>query len=175
MRATGGFRIESCGCSSREFVDRDGETKWQPENVCREHALADTRRPARTVGMTATDFASLIDRLGAASLEAKGLLSDLHAAVKDARHCLRETQAERERVESMVRRAVEDEIHEEAQKAFDDLIPECKSALDRAVEHVLKEFGKIERAIFTGSATRQVKGTHGDLRDLAALYRDGLS
>lgn len=65
--------------------------------------------------------ASLIDRLGAAALDGKQVVRDLHAAVKDARAVLKEIAAERERVETMVKRAVEDEIEEAVKPSWASL------------------------------------------------------
>lgn len=111
--------------------------------------------------------ASLIDRLGAAALDGKQVVRDLHAAVKDARAVLKEIATERERVETMVKRAVVDEIDEAVKDQIDQLGKETRKAMDASVDKVLHEFEKLERSIFLGGVKRPDSNTF-DLRKLAA-------
>lgn len=107
--------------------------------------------------------AGLIDRLGEASLEAKGLIRELHAAVKDARAVLKEIAVERERVETMVKRAVEAEVEEAVSSQLAALGAATQKAMREAVDKVIKEFARLESSIFTGGIKRR---DALDLRDL---------
>lgn len=93
--------------------------------------------------MSGADFPSLIDELGAASLEAKALLREVHGAVKDMRRVLADSAAERKRLEECIRAAVEAEVEEHVKAAVAEMGVSVGKAIESATDAVYRRFDKV--------------------------------
>lgn len=112
----------------------------------------------------AADMPNLIDRLGEASLTARGLLADIRTATKDLRATLRDAQDERARLADLIKETVAAEIHAEVATQLEALGEKTRQAMDDATAKVGREFDKLANILMTGDD----HGRGESLLDLAA-------
>lgn len=85
------------------------------------------------------DLPPLIDRLGAAALECKQLLSDVHAATKDMRQATRELDEKKREVKQFI----EDEIRRFTDERVRAEIQELSDSLPKFRDAIIEAFGKL--------------------------------
>lgn len=100
--------------------------------------------------MTTPDLPDLIDRLGAASLEARELLADVRSTTRELRTEIRNAAAERERITDLIKKAVAADIEAEVKTQLSALGELTRKAMDDAVAKVGREFDKLTNIMMTG-------------------------
>lgn len=102
--------------------------------------------------MSGTDFPNLIDQLGAASMDARQLLGEVRGAMKDMRHLLAESAAERKRLGEAVKAAVDKDVGELITAELDKLAERTKEAIREGEDRIHKRFDRIGDILLTGDA-----------------------
>lgn len=116
--------------------------------------------------MTA-DFPSLIEQLAAESAQAKALLADVHAALKDMRAVLAESAAERKRLDETVKAAVDADVSEHVKAAVKELREATAKAIELAEKGVYKRFDTVANMLIHGDT----KGNGPNILEQAATMR----
>lgn len=107
--------------------------------------------------MTERDFTSLIDELGAQSVEGRDVIRELRSELKEARRVIRELRDERDKA---LATDVGARIDATVKAGLDEYADTVKAAMDNAVAHIEREFDKLFTAYMKGKRTSEV-----DLRD----------
>jgi hypothetical protein len=109
--------------------------------------------------MTQGDWDSTIDRLAAATSDAREVIAEAHGATRDLRQALAEA---RELLARTVPEAVRVELDSRLKEAIEAnlaaLGTETTKAIDAAVTRVGREFGRLERVILGTDAEARSEG-----------------
>lgn len=112
--------------------------------------------------MSGADFGSLVDQLGAASLDGRDVIRDLRSELKEARRVIREL---REARDVEVDRVMRERVEQAVESGLAEYRETIKVAMDEAVAKVDREF---ERLFLT-----YMRGRKGDrAADLRTLLGD---
>ncbi len=93
------------------------------------------------------EWVSLIDQLGAASMEAREVITELRSELKEARRVQREFHQEVERALAV---AVDERIAAEVAKGLDAYGETLRKAMSDAVDKVGREFDKLAKIYIEG-------------------------
>lgn len=97
------------------------------------------------------DLQAEVDRL-------RDVLREAHAAIKDMRHLLRQADAARAVIETMVAKQIEEGIKTEVDKGLDEYRDSLNKAIDNATEAVYRRFDTIADMLLGETKAAKRKG-----------------
>lgn len=113
-----------------------------------------------------SDMKSLIDELGAASLECRGLLADVRSATRELRGAVKEANDTIEKLAAAVHDMVQADVDFAVSEQIGKLAEETRKATDDATAAIYKRFDRITNVLLAGN-DRQGRTDGGlDLRKL---------
>jgi hypothetical protein len=118
--------------------------------------------------MTAERIPTLVDQLTAAAVDARQALAALRSEQRETRKILREIAEERQAVQAMVRRTVEDEIAAAVRVGLEGVTDDMVKARDQAVDRINAQFDRLANILLTGNARGRT-----DKLDLRRLIEEG--